>query len=109
MRDHRVVILRRLGVTPVLGLKRAPVEITLIDSRNFGHDEWSAHAVQQGHYAARAVRGRLKGRSAPPFRYRDKGKSGHHHAAERLRRDPPSVQVRAVTVRVTSSLARPTG
>jgi NADH dehydrogenase len=30
-------------------------------------------AMQQGRYAARAVRARLKGRTAPPFRYRDKG------------------------------------
>jgi NADH dehydrogenase len=30
-------------------------------------------AMQQGRYAARAVRARLKGRAAPPFRYRDKG------------------------------------
>jgi NADH dehydrogenase len=30
-------------------------------------------AMQQGRYAARAVRARLEGRDAPPFRYRDKG------------------------------------
>ena len=30
-------------------------------------------AMQQGRYAARAVRARLQGRTAPPFRYRDKG------------------------------------
>jgi NADH:ubiquinone reductase (H+-translocating) len=30
-------------------------------------------AIQQGRYAARAVRARLEGRAAPPFRYRDKG------------------------------------
>ncbi len=30
-------------------------------------------AIQQGRYAARAVRARLEGRVAPPFRYRDKG------------------------------------
>jgi len=30
-------------------------------------------AMQQGRYAARAVRARLHGRAAPPFRYRDKG------------------------------------
>ena len=30
-------------------------------------------AMQQGRYAARAVRARLQGRPAPPFRYRDKG------------------------------------
>jgi NADH:ubiquinone reductase (H+-translocating) len=30
-------------------------------------------AMQQGRYAARAVRARLEGRAAPPFRYRDKG------------------------------------
>ena len=30
-------------------------------------------AMQQGRYAAGAVRARLKGRTAPPFRYRDKG------------------------------------
>ena len=30
-------------------------------------------AMQQGRYAARAVRDRLQGRTAPPFRYRDKG------------------------------------
>ena len=30
-------------------------------------------AMQQGRYAARAVRTRLQGRTAPPFRYRDKG------------------------------------
>jgi NADH:ubiquinone reductase (H+-translocating) len=30
-------------------------------------------AMQQGRYAARAVRGRLEGRAEPPFRYRDKG------------------------------------
>jgi NADH dehydrogenase len=29
--------------------------------------------MQQGRYAARAVRARLEGRAAPPFRYRDKG------------------------------------
>jgi NADH dehydrogenase len=30
-------------------------------------------AIQQGRYAAEAVRARLQGRAAPPFRYRDKG------------------------------------
>jgi NADH:ubiquinone reductase (H+-translocating) len=30
-------------------------------------------AMQQGRYAARAVRARLEGGAAPPFRYRDKG------------------------------------
>jgi NADH dehydrogenase len=30
-------------------------------------------AMQQGRYAAKAVRARLQGRAAPPFRYRDKG------------------------------------
>jgi NADH dehydrogenase len=30
-------------------------------------------AIQQGHYAARLVRDRLRGRSTPPFRYFDKG------------------------------------
>jgi NADH:ubiquinone reductase (H+-translocating) len=30
-------------------------------------------AMQQGRYAARAVRDRLRGRRPPPFRYRDKG------------------------------------
>jgi NADH dehydrogenase len=30
-------------------------------------------AMQQGRYAARAVRARLQGRTAPPFSYRDKG------------------------------------
>jgi NADH:ubiquinone reductase (H+-translocating) len=30
-------------------------------------------AMQQGRYAAKAVRARLKGRAAKPFRYRDKG------------------------------------
>jgi NADH dehydrogenase len=30
-------------------------------------------AMQQGRYAAKVVRERLRGRSAPPFRYRDKG------------------------------------
>ena len=29
--------------------------------------------MQQGRYAAKAVRARLQGRAAPPFRYRDKG------------------------------------
>jgi NADH dehydrogenase len=30
-------------------------------------------AMQQGRYAARLIAGRLRGRSVPPFRYRDKG------------------------------------
>jgi NADH:ubiquinone reductase (H+-translocating) len=30
-------------------------------------------AMQQGRYAAKAVRARLQGRPWPPFRYRDKG------------------------------------
>jgi NADH dehydrogenase len=30
-------------------------------------------AIQQGHYAARLVRDRLRGRTTPPFRYYDKG------------------------------------
>jgi NADH:quinone reductase (non-electrogenic) len=30
-------------------------------------------AMQQGRYAAKVVRARLRGREAPPFRYRDKG------------------------------------
>jgi NADH dehydrogenase len=30
-------------------------------------------AMQQGRYAAKALRARLQGRAAPPFRYRDKG------------------------------------
>ena len=30
-------------------------------------------AMQQGRYAAKAIRARLRGRDVPPFRYRDKG------------------------------------
>ncbi len=30
-------------------------------------------AMQQGRYAAKVVRARLRGRGTPPFRYRDKG------------------------------------
>ena len=30
-------------------------------------------AMQQGRYAAKAIRARLQGRDVPPFRYRDKG------------------------------------
>ena len=30
-------------------------------------------AMQEGRYAARAVRARVQGRAVPPFRYRDKG------------------------------------
>src|SRR5205823_14058802 len=30
-------------------------------------------AMQQGRYAAKVIRNRLRGRETPPFRYRDKG------------------------------------
>ncbi len=46
-------------------------------------------AMQQGRYVARVIQARLCGKTAPPFRYRDKGTLatiGRHHAVADFRR-----------------------
>ena len=71
----------RVTVEPDLTLPGHPEVFALGDMVRVRDRDGSARALpglapvamQQGHYAARAVRARLQGRAAPPFRYRDKG------------------------------------
>ncbi len=71
----------RVTVEPDLTLPGHPEVFALGDMVRVRGDDGSATtlpgvapvAMQQGRYAASAVRARLQGRTAPPFRYRDKG------------------------------------
>ena len=71
----------RVTVEPDLTLPGHPEVFALGDMVRVRDRDGSARALpglapvamQQGRYAARAVRARLQDRAAPPFRYRDKG------------------------------------
>ena len=71
----------RLTVEPDLTLRGHPEVFALGDMVRIRGRDGSAIALpglapvamQQGRYTAKAVRARLQGRPAPPFRYRDKG------------------------------------
>jgi NADH dehydrogenase len=70
----------RVPVTPALALPGHPEVHALGDMVSVGTPDGSAPlpglapvAMQQGRYAARAIRTRLRGREPEPFRYRDKG------------------------------------
>jgi NADH dehydrogenase len=66
----------RVAVRPDLTLPGHPEVFALGDMVRIGDDVLpgvAPVAMQQGRYAARVVKDRLRGRSAPPFRYRDKG------------------------------------
>jgi len=71
----------RVAVEPDLTLPRHPEVIALgdmvqvrdADGRPVVLPGLAPVAMQQGRYAARAIRERLRGRQPPPFRYRDKG------------------------------------
>jgi NADH dehydrogenase len=71
----------RVAVGPDLTLPGHPEVIALGDMVQVHDDEGKAVplpglapvAMQQGRYAGRAIRERLRGREAPPFHYRDKG------------------------------------
>jgi NADH dehydrogenase len=66
----------RVTVEPDLTLPGHPEVFAIGDMVRVGETTFpgvAPVAMQQGRYAAKAVRARLKGRTAPPFRYRDKG------------------------------------
>jgi NADH dehydrogenase len=71
----------RVAVGPDLTLPGHPEVIALGDMVQVHDDEGKALplpglapvAMQQGRYAGRAIRERLRGREPPPFHYRDKG------------------------------------
>ena len=71
----------RVAVGPDLTLPGHPEVIALGDMVHIHDDEGKALplpglapvAMQQGRYAGRAIRERLRGREPPPFHYRDKG------------------------------------
>ncbi len=67
----------RVTVEPDLTLPGHPEVFALGDMVRVGDDGVlpgvAPVAMQQGRYAARVVRDRLRGKETPPFRYRDKG------------------------------------
>ncbi|HEY7074105.1 MAG TPA: NAD(P)/FAD-dependent oxidoreductase [Solirubrobacteraceae bacterium] len=66
----------RVTVEPDLTLAGHPEVLALGDMVRVGDDALpglAPVAMQQGRYAARVVRARLRGRAVRPFRYRDKG------------------------------------
>ena len=71
----------RVAVEPDLSLPGRPEVLALGDMVRVRRDDGSVEplpgvapvAMQQGRYAAKLVRARLRGRSIRPFRYRDKG------------------------------------
>jgi NADH:ubiquinone reductase (H+-translocating) len=71
----------RVTVEADLSLPGHPEVFALGDMVRVRASDGSAHvlpgvapvAMQQGRHAAKALRARLRGRQAPPFRYRDKG------------------------------------
>ncbi|HEV7224366.1 MAG TPA: NAD(P)/FAD-dependent oxidoreductase [Pirellulales bacterium] len=69
----------RIIVQPDLTLPGHPEIFAIGDMAHFAHQTGeplagvAPVAMQQGRYAARAIRARLAGQTEPPFRYRDKG------------------------------------
>ena len=69
----------RVDVEPDLSLPGHPEILVIGDLARFTHELDSPLpgvaqvAMQQGAYAARLIRNRLRGRTTPPFRYRDYG------------------------------------
>ena len=69
----------RVDVEPDLSLPGHPEILVIGDQARFAHELDSPLpgvaqvAMQQGAYAARLIRNRLRGRTTPPFRYRDYG------------------------------------
>ncbi len=69
----------RIIVEPDLTLPNHPEIFVIGDLAHYAHQTGeplpgvAPVAMQQGRYVARLIRRRLKGKSAPPFRYRDKG------------------------------------
>jgi NADH dehydrogenase len=69
----------KVFVEPDLTIPGHPNILVIGDLANFSHQDGKALpgtapvAMQQGQYAAKAIRQRLQGRNSPPFRYRNKG------------------------------------
>jgi NADH dehydrogenase len=69
----------RVIVEPDLTVPGHPEIFVIGDLANFSHQGGkplpgvAQPAIQEGHYAARAIQNRLRGESTPPFHYRDKG------------------------------------
>jgi NADH dehydrogenase len=69
----------RLIVNPDLSVPGYPNLFVIGDLAHYAHQTGTPLpglapvAMQQGHYVARVIRARLRGRQTPPFRYRDKG------------------------------------
>ena len=69
----------RVIVEPNLTLPGHPEIFVIGDLANFSHQTgqplpgMAPPAIQQGEYAAASIVRRLKGKTSPPFRYRDKG------------------------------------
>ncbi|MGE5305450.1 MAG: NAD(P)/FAD-dependent oxidoreductase [Alphaproteobacteria bacterium] len=69
----------RVLVAPDLTVNGHPEIILIGDLANYSHQDKAPLpgiapvAIQQGRYAAELIRSRLKGKSLPPFRYRDRG------------------------------------
>ncbi len=69
----------RVIVEPDLSLANHPEIFVIGDLAHYAHQTGeplpavAPVAMQQGRYVARLIRRRLQGKSAPPFRYRDKG------------------------------------
>ncbi len=69
----------RVIVQPDLAVPRHPEILVIGDLANFSHQGGkplpgvAPVAIQQGHYAAKLIRNRLKGKTTGPFHYWDKG------------------------------------
>jgi NADH dehydrogenase len=69
----------RVIVEPDLSVRGHPEILVIGDLANYSHQTGSPLpgvapvAMQQGRYVAQLIRARVKGRTLPPFRYRDKG------------------------------------
>jgi NADH:ubiquinone reductase (H+-translocating) len=69
----------RIMVEPDLSVPGYPEIFVIGDLANYSHQTGNPLpgiapvAIQQGRYVAKLIRGRLAGKPAPPFRYRDRG------------------------------------
>ena len=69
----------RITVEPDLSVPGYPEIFVIGDLANYSHQTGNPLpgiapvAIQQGRYVAKLIRGRLAGKPAPPFRYRDRG------------------------------------
>jgi len=98
------------GLQAAVRLRHAPVELTLVDRRNFhlfqpltyqvatgalspGEIAYPLLAIFKRNRNVRVIRARLRSRPTPPFRYRDKGRGGRRRQGREAQWQPRVAEV----------------